>query len=256
MRIVTWNVNGIRSLEKNGNWNAFFELQPDIFGLQEIKAEEAQLSERLRTVAGFYAYFNPSRERKGYSGVALYSKTKPDNVETDVLPAVFNTEGRLIEATYGNVGMFNVYFPNGGRGQERLEYKLGYYDAFFERIEQLRKEGKSIIFFGDVNTAHHEIDLARPKENQETSGFLPEEREWLDLLENAGYVDVFRHLYPTKTGAYTYWDTITRARERNVGWRLDYFFVSPDLISKVKSCEIATEIYGSDHCPVVLDIEV
>lgn len=256
MRLITWNVNGIRSLEKNGNWDAFFELDPDIFFLQETKAEESQLSERLRNVAGYHAYFSSSRERKGYSGVAMYSKIKPDSIEIDVLPDIFNTEGRLIEAVFGDVVMYGVYFPNGGRGEERIQYKLGYYDAFLERIEKMRKSGKSIIFCGDINTAHHEIDLARPKENQQTSGFLPEEREWLDSVENTGYVDVYRHFYPTKTGAYTYWDTITRARERNVGWRLDYFFVSPDLISKVKGCEIATEIYGSDHCPVVLDIEL
>lgn len=256
MRIVTWNVNGLRSLTKNGYWDSFFELSPDIFCFQEIKAEESQLLDSMRTVAGYHAYFNSSRARKGYSGVALYSKMKPDSVDADVLPPEFNMEGRLIEAVFGNTVLYTVYFPNGGRGQERLDYKLGYYDAFFDRIETMRKSGKSIIFCGDVNTAHHEIDLARPKENQETSGFLPEEREWIDQLENAGYIDVYRHFHPTKTGAYTYWDQVTRARERNVGWRLDYFFISPDLLSKVKDCDIAPEVYGSDHCPVILDIEL
>lgn len=256
MRIVTWNVNGLRSLDKKGLWDGFFELAPDVVFLQEIKAEESQLSDSMKKPAGYVAAFNSCRVRKGYSGVALYSTTAPDSINFDVLPDEFNTEGRLIEAIFGNTAIYGIYFPNGGRGAERLDFKLRYYDAFLEYIEKVRKTGKSIIFCGDINTAHHEIDLARPKENQQTSGFLPEEREWLDGVENAGYIDAFRHFYPTKTGQYTYWDQITHARERNVGWRLDYFFVSSDLVPKMKSCEIEPGVYGSDHCPVVLDIEI
>ena len=254
MRIVTWNVNGLRSLDKNGLWDAFFELAPDVVFLQEIKAEESQLSDAMRAPAGYTAAFNSCRVRKGYSGVALYSTTTPDSVNFDVLPDELNTEGRLIEAIFGNVALYGVYFPNGGRGPERMDYKLRYYDAFLEYIEKVRKTGKSIIFCGDVNVAHHEIDLARPEENLTTSGFLPEERAWADQVENAGYVDAYRHFHPNKAGAYTYWDSWRGMRERNIGWRLDYFFVSSDLVPKMKKCEIEPEIYGSDHCPVVLDI--
>ncbi len=256
MRIVTWNVNGLRSLDKNGLWDAFFELAPDVIFLQEIKAEESQLSDSMKKPAGYVAAFNSCRVRKGYSGVALYSTTAPDSINFDVLPDEFNTEGRLIEAVFGNMAVYGIYFPNGGRGPERLDYKLRYYDAFLEYIEKVRKTGKSIIFCGDVNVAHHEIDLARPEENLNTSGFLPEERAWADQVENTGYVDVYRHLHPNKAGAYTYWDSWRGMRERNIGWRLDYFFVSSDLLPKVKRCEIAPEIYGSDHCPVVLDIDL
>lgn len=264
MQIVTWNVNGLRSLDKNGLWDAFFELAPDVVFLQETKAEESQLIDAMKKPAGYTAAFNSCRVKKGYSGVALYSTQTPDSVNFDVLPDEFNSEGRLVEAVFGDTALYGVYFPNGGRGPERLDYKLRYYDAFLEYIEKVRKGGpssplgasKSIIFCGDVNVAHYEIDLARPEENRNTSGFLPEERDWLDQVENAGYVDAYRHFYPTKIGAYTYWDQITRARERNVGWRLDYFFVSSDLVPKMKRCEIEPEIYGSDHCPVVLDISL
>ncbi len=256
MRIVTWNVNGLRSLEKNGSWDSFFELAPDVVFFQEIKAEEGQLPDLMKRPAGYVSAFNSCRVRKGYSGVALYSTTEPDAINVDVLPDEFNTEGRLIEAFFGDVALYGVYFPNGGRGPERLDYKLRYYDAFLEYIEKVRKAGRSVVFCGDVNVAHHEIDLARPEENRTTSGFLPEERAWIDRVEDAGYVDVYRHLHPTTTGAYTYWDSWRGMRDRNIGWRLDYFFVSADLVPKVKRCEIENGIYGSDHCPVVLDIDM
>ena len=168
----------------------------------------------------------------------------------------FDDEGRVVTAYFGDVVMLGVYFPNGGGGPEPLQYKLDFYDAFLEHVEKLRKQGKKIIIGGDVNTAHEEIDLARPKANEKNTGFLPEERAWIDELVNHGYRDAFRHFYPNKAEAYSYWDMKTAARERNVGWRIDYFFVSPDLTPKLKSAGMMTNVYGSDHCPVYLDIDL
>ncbi len=256
MKIITWNVNGIRSLVTQGFWEEFQPFMPDILCLQEVKSEELKIPPEARNVPGYHAFFNESRGKKGYSGVALYTKKKPLEVNFDVLPDAYNTEGRLIEAVFEDFVLYNVYFPNGGRGPDRLAFKMEYFDMFLERIETVRASGKSIIFCGDVNVAHEAIDLARPEANEETSGFLPEERAWIDSVIDSGYVDVFRYLNPTKTDAYTYWDQITRARARNVGWRIDYFFVSSDLLSKVKGCDILPQVFGSDHCPVRLDIDI
>ena len=161
----------------------------------------------------------------------------------------------MIVAHYKDFVLLNVYFPNAGRGHDRLEYKMEFYDAFLEYIEKFRKKGKSVIFCGDVNTAHEEIDLARPQANEERTGFLPEERAWIDEVVTAGYIDTFRHFYPNKKDAYTYWDLITRARDRNVGWRIDYFFVSHDLANQLKGAAILSDVYGSDHCPIFLELE-
>lgn len=254
MKLVSWNVNGLRSLTKNDYWDTFLGLKPDVFGLQEIKAEEDQLSDELRAPKGYTGYFNSSKTKKGYSGVALYTKEEPFEVFTDLGVKELDQEGRLIGAEFKDFYVFNVYFPNGGGGPERLAYKLDFYDEFLAFIEKKRKN-KPVIFMGDVNTAHEAIDLARPKENEENTGFLPEERAWLDEVVRAGYVDTYRHFFPTKTGAYTYWDQKTRARDRNVGWRIDYFFASQELTKKLQKVDIHTEIYGSDHCPISLTIK-
>ncbi len=254
MKIVSWNVNGLRSLYKQGYWKWFSENTPDILCLQEIKSEVLQLAPDVQKSEGYFSYFNSSRARKGYSGVALYTKIEPKEVKYDVLPEEFNNEGRLIEATFDDFVLLNVYFPNGGRGPERLDYKLRYYDAFFEHVQSLRDEGKSVIFCGDVNTAHEDIDLARPDANRNVSGFLPEERAWVDEVINAGFIDIFRHLYPNKI-QYTYWDQMTRARDRNIGWRLDYFCITTDLLPHIADCRILGDVYGSDHCPVELEIK-
>lgn len=254
MKIVSWNVNGIRAVHRNGFWESFLKgTKPDIFGLQETKASPEQLTEELVNVAGFSAFFASSQMKKGYSGVALYSKTEPLQVIYGMNQPEFDMEGRLIGAEYPDFWLLNVYFPNGGRGPERIDFKLRYYDEFLAFCEKLRKD-KPVIFCGDVNTAHEEVDLARPKENEKNTGFLPEERAWIDEVINAGYVDVFRHFNPNRKEVYTYWDNFTHARERNVGWRIDYFFVSAELIKKVKKAEIHTEIYGSDHCPVSITL--
>jgi exodeoxyribonuclease III len=253
MNIISWNVNGIRAVHKKGNFQWLAKHSPDIFCLQEVKAEAEQLVDDIKVIAGYHAYFDHSKLRKGYSGVAVYSKIKPEKVDYGMGIPELDQEGRLLGLHFKDFILFNVYFPNGGGGPIRLDYKLKFYDAFLVHIENLRKTtGKAIIFCGDINTAHEAIDLARPKENEENTGFLPEERAWLDEVVNAGYIDTFRKLYPTKTAAYTYWDQKSAARERNVGWRIDYFFVSPELQKKIKDTVIHSDVYGSDHCPLEL----
>lgn len=255
MRLVSWNVNGLRALHRQGYWNWFEKTKPDVFCLQEIKAEMEQLPPEVANPDGYHAHFNSSQERKGYSGVATYSSVKPEDVSYDVLPDEFNTQGRLIQTEFKDFVLLNVYFPNGGRDKERLEYKLDFYDAFLEHIETLRSQGHGIVCCGDFNVAHEEIDIARPKENQDHTGFLPEERAWVDELISLGYVDTWRHFNPDRRDVYTYWDTVTRARERNVGWRIDYFFVSPDILPWVVSADVLGRVYGSDHCPIELTLK-
>jgi exodeoxyribonuclease-3 len=268
MNIICWNVNGIRAWSKKGAFEWFLKESPDFFCLQETKAEEHQLDPAIRTPEGYTAYFDHSKGRKGYSGVAIYTKHAPTRVEYEVGVKTLDQEGRLLALIYDNlnltgkadstgtkVAIITSYFPNGGGGPVRLKYKLDFYKAFLIYIEKLKKAGYGIIFCGDVNTAHHEIDLARPKENETHTGFLPIERAWIDKIITAGYIDVFRHLYPTQTGAYTWWDMKTFARERNVGWRIDYFFISPDLEKAVSDMKIHSDIYGSDHCPIELRLK-
>lgn len=256
MKLISWNVNGLRAALKKGFLDWLYEIDADFVFLQETKCEPEQLPEDVRNPKGYHAFFSASKTRKGYSGVALYTKIPPDRVEYGWNDPRFDDEGRVVTAYFGDVVLLGVYFPNGGGGPERLQYKLDFYDAFLEHIEKLRGEGKKIIFGGDINTAHEEIDLARPKANETNTGFLPEERAWIDELVNHGYRDTFRHFYPNKTEAYSYWDMKTVARERNVGWRIDYFFVSPDLATKLKGAGIMVNVYGSDHCPVYLDIDL
>lgn len=254
MKIVSWNVNGLRSLAKDNLWEKFLAgTKPDIFCLQETKASPDQLTEQFLSPLDYSTFFSSCQVRKGYSGVALYSKVEPLRVMYGMGIPEFDQEGRFITAEYEDFWLVNAYFPNGGQGPVRLDYKMRFYDAFFTHIEKLRKE-KPVIFCGDVNTAHEEIDLARPKANENTTGFLPQERAWIDEVIGAGYVDTFRYFYPKTTEAYTYWDTITRARDRNVGWRLDYFFVANEFISHIKKAEIHSDIYGSDHCPVSITL--
>jgi len=250
MRIVSWNVNGLRSLEKNGYWEAFLKgVKPDIFCLQETKASPDQLSPAFLSPAGYSAFFSSSQVKKGYSGVAIYSKVEPLSVIYGMGIKEFDQEGRLIGAEYDDFWLINAYFPNGGQGPVRLDYKMRFYDAFLTFAEKLRKQ-KPVIFCGDVNTAHEEIDLARPKENEDSTGFLPEERAWIDEVISAGYVDSFRHFHPHTKDAYSYWDMRVHARERNLGWRIDYFFVAREFIKHIKKVDIHPLIYGSDHCPV------
>ncbi|NQV88648.1 MAG: exodeoxyribonuclease III [Parcubacteria group bacterium] len=254
MNIISWNVNGLRAVYKKGALNWLIEKSPNIFCFQETKAHPDQLPEEVRNPQGYFSYFDHSKTKKGYSGVAIYTKIKPEKVEYGMGVPEFDQEGRMLVAYFKNFVLLNVYFPNGGGGPVRLDYKLKYYDHFLAFIDKLHKSGKKIVFCGDVNTAHEEIDLARPKENEKNTGFLPVERAWLNKVVSHKYVDVFRHFNPDKKDAYTYWDMKTFARDRNVGWRIDYFFVSSDFLPKVKGIKILDGIFGSDHCPVELTI--
>jgi len=255
IKIFCWNINGIRAMWKKGLPEWFKTTSPDILCLQETKAQYEQLEKAVTEFENYQADFF-SAEKKGYSGVATYSKIKPKNVISGFDHPDFDMEGRVLESEYEKFTLFNVYFPNGGRGPERVKYKLEFYDELFGRCEELRKKGqKNIIICGDYNTAHKEIDLARPKENQKTSGFLPEERAYIDKIIDMGYIDIFRE-YHKEPEQYTYWDQITRARERNVGWRIDYFFITKEMRDMVVGASIHPDVMGSDHCPIELDIKV
>lgn len=258
MKIISWNTNGLRATAKQGFFNPLFrDYKPDILCLQETKAEESQLPEEVKNVSGYYSFFSHSKLRKGYSGVAIYvKKSLPDlGGPIEVFDGMgikkLDLEGRLLGLKFKNFTIITGYFPNGGQGPERLKYKLEFYDAFLKFILKLKKNGEKVIFCGDINTAHEAIDLARPKANEENTGFLPIERAWITKVIKNNFIDVFRKFYPNKTGAYTYWDIKTRARDRNVGWRLDYFFADSKL--KIKSTGILDEYYGSDHCPIWIE---
>jgi exodeoxyribonuclease-3 len=252
IRILSWNVNGIRAVHKKGFLDWLSREKPDILCIQETKAQEEQLPSDLKNVQDYHIYFS-SAERKGYSGVAIYTRIKPESIKTGFGIEKFDNEGRIQIIDYKNFILFNIYFPNGKASRERLKYKMDFYDAFLVYVDKLKSKGKKLIICGDVNTAHKEIDLARPKENQKISGFLPEERAWIDKFINHGYIDTFR-MFNQKPGHYTWWDLKSKAKERNVGWRIDYFYVSENLKQNVKSSEILSGVMGSDHCPISLEI--
>ncbi len=248
VRALSWNVNGIRAVQKKGFLEWFGEEAPDILCLQETKASVDQLTEALTAIPGYEIYYC-SGERKGYSGVALFTKVPPRSISYGFGIETCDREGRIIAADYGDFVLLNIYFPNGRSSKERLAYKMDFYDAFLDYVEELKQQGKGVLVCGDVNTAHKEIDLARPKENQKTSGFLPEERAWVDKFLSYGYVDVFR-MFNDQPEQYTYWDTMTKARDRNVGWRIDYFFASEGFSRNMTNAFILPDVMGSDHCPV------
>jgi exodeoxyribonuclease-3 len=256
MKIVSWNVNGLRAIHRRNQFLPYLEeYSPDILCVQETKAHPEQLDDILHAPTGYtFVGFHSCSIKKGYSGVATYSKVKPDEHGTGFGIEKFDQEGRVMQTRFGSTVLFNVYFPNGGQGDERIAYKLDFYDALFAHCKRLEDEGKDVIVCGDYNTAHTEDDLARPKQNIKTSGFLPHERVKIDEIIAMGYTDTFR-LFTEGNGNYTWWSYQQTARERNVGWRIDYHFVSQGLTSKVKAGYIQPDVLGSDHCPVVLEID-
>ncbi len=253
-KILCWNINGIRASWKKGLGDWIAKEQPDALCLQETKAQPDQLDDEIKNVAGYTSYFNPA-EKKGYSGVAIYTKHEPLNVVNGFGIPAFDSEGRVIEMEFDKFILYCVYFPNGGRGPERVKYKLDFYSELFKRTEFMRKRKKNIIVCGDFNTAHKEIDLARPKENVDTSGFMPIEREWIDKIIAMNYVDIFRE-FNQQPQQYTYWDQITRARERNVGWRIDYYMVTKEMKPLIANATIHADVMGSDHCPIGLELKL
>jgi exodeoxyribonuclease-3 len=254
MRLICWNVNGIRAAERKGLYDWFIKEQPDILCLQEIKASPEQIPAHLRNAPNYNVYWN-SAERKGYSGVGTLSKKLPVRYKKGFGIERFDQEGRILITEFPEFVLFNIYFPNGKKDDERLHYKLDFYDTFLGYADNLKAEGKNIIVCGDFNTAHKEIDLARPKENETRSGFLPVERAWIDTFIDHGYVDTFRH-FNNEPEQYSWWDFKTRARERNVGWRIDYFFVNKEFVPNLKSAFILQHVMGSDHCPIGIDIKL
>lgn len=256
MRLISWNVNGLRACAKKGFIDVLNDSNADIVGIQEVRAFPAQLDARTRAPDGWHSNFAPA-ERPGYSGVGLYSKIPPDRVETSLGNRLFDTEGRLIIGHFGRLAVASVYFPKGSgkqRDNSRVGFKLDFYSAVFERIEQLRKRGP-VFVMGDYNTAHQAIDLARPKTNQKSSGFLAEERAEMTRWMDAGWVDVFRRQHPEEPGHHTWWRQWGDARANNVGWRIDYVLASPSAAKRVTDAFILAQVTGSDHCPVGVEFD-
>jgi len=254
MKLLSWNVNGIRAVARKGFYDWFHAYKPDILCIQETKAWPEQLEEGLRHPPGYHAYFDWG-EGKGYSGTVTYTKKKPLAHSRGLGVEAYDHEGRTTVTEFEDFVLFNIYFPNGKKNDERLAYKMGFYDAFLEKADGFVAKGKNVVVCGDFNTAHKEIDLARPKSNENVSGFLPVERAWLDKLVAHGYVDTLREFHP-EPELYSWWDLKSRARERNVGWRIDYFFVNKAFRSHLKDAFILSSVQGSDHCPVGIEIDV
>ncbi len=258
MKIISWNVNGIRAVEKKGELQNLIEREkPDLLFLQEIKAKPEQLSHWLVENNKYETHYHPA-EKSGYSGTGLWIKRGSLKNSIEIyrgMPDWHDHEGRVIGLAFNNTIIFGNYFPNGGKSEAAWQEKLLFYDHFHAYINKLRSYGKAVIFTGDLNVAHNEIDLARPKENEKTIGFLPEERAWVDRLINDSWVDVFRAKYPDVV-SYTWWQMQTRARERNIGWRIDYFIVDRPLFKKVIDIRHLTDHMGSDHCPIVMEIDL
>jgi exodeoxyribonuclease III len=298
IKLISWNINGLRAAIKKGFWEKIDQIQPDIISLQETKSDSEIMSSQAVRHADFEMVFHSCSMKKGYSGVATLTKvsnTIPQNPESstelfgdqegqnlisqpsssDFKQKIyaseyqiglgleeFDVEGRLTVVKYHDIHsnyiftLLNGYFPQGGRGPERIAYKIKFYQEVYNLAKKLQSQGEKIIICGDLNTTVADIDLARPKENRNTTGCLPIEREAMDLFLKDGFVDSFRHFYPDTPDKYSYWDQITRARERNVGWRIDYFLIDKDLLPKLKSAEILDQVMGSDHCPVVIELAI
>lgn len=250
MILASWNVNGIRACEKKGFSQWVNENNFDIIALQETKANEEQLDDTLKNIKGYESYFF-SADKKGYSGVALYIK---ETIDAEVIKGIeiakFDTEGRTIAVKWDKNILINGYYPNGQRDHNRVPYKLEYSETILKIASDYRKQGLNVILCGDFNTAHTELDLANPKTNKKTTGFLPHEREYIDKLNENNFIDIFREYNPDENGHYTWWTYRGNCRERNIGWRIDYFFVDQKFKKKIKSAKIHPETLGSDHCPI------
>lgn len=254
LTIWSWNVNGLRAVMNKGFIDILMKEKPDIVGLQETKLQEEQIPTEVLGLKAYHNYWSFA-EKKGYSGVCLLSKLQPLSVKQGFDIPEFDSEGRILIAEYEKFYLFNIYFPNGKMSDERLQYKLAFYDKCLEVMEAYRKKGKAVLVTGDYNTAHKPIDLTHPKANKDISGFLPIERAWLDKIVSAGWVDTFREFDPSPE-QYSWWSYLGKARDKNVGWRIDYFFVSSEHLNIVRKAGIRQDIFGSDHCPVYVEIEV
>jgi exodeoxyribonuclease-3 len=254
MKILSWNINGLRAALKKGFFDWFKTESTDILCLQEIKALPEQDPPYIRNMPGYNIVWN-SAEKKGYSGVLTFSKQKIIDTKKGFGIKKFDGEGRTLITEFPSFVLFNIYFPNGKKNKERFDFKMDFYNIFLSYVDDLKSKGKNIVVCGDFNTAHKEIDLARPKENEKISGFLPIERAWIDTFIDHGYIDIFRY-FNKEPGQYTWWDMKTRARERNIGWRIDYFFVNKEFLPKIKKAYIQKDVTGSDHCPIGINIDI
>jgi len=257
LKIISWNVNGLRAVIKKDFFKIVKDMDPDVLLLQETKLQEDQRTDEMINLKPYESFWSYSTVKKGYSGVAAYSKNKPKTVTTIFYKPEFDNEGRIIQLDYGEFILFNIYFPNGQMREERLQYKFDFYEWFLDYANQLKDQGRSLVITGDFNTAHNEIDLKNPGPNSKRSGFLRIERDILDKMVGLGYVDTFRHFHPEEI-KYSWWSYRFSARKNNAGWRIDYFFVTQDLIDKgvVKKAFIDNDVFGSDHCPVGIEIEI
>jgi exodeoxyribonuclease-3 len=257
MRIITLNLNGIRSATKKGFYPWLYKVQPDVICLQELKAQADNLTEEMLVPEGYYGNFHYA-QKKGYSGVGIYSKQKPDEVIVGLDIEDIDFEGRYLECRFGKLSVISLYLPSGSSGDERQNYKFSVLERFMKHVEKLIKSGFEVVICGDWNIAHQEIDLKNYKGNKKNSGFLPEERAWMtDLFDRVGWVDVYRELYPDTTGdAYTWWSNRGQAWANNVGWRIDYQITTPAIASKVKAASVYKEERFSDHSPLIIDYDV
>lgn len=252
MKIYSWNVNGLRAIMKKDFVKWIQDENPDILCIQETKLQELQLDDEMENIPLYSSFFSFAG-KKGYSGVATYTKEKPISVKHGIGIERFDSEGRILITEFQSFILLNIYFPNGQMSEERLQYKMDFYDAILEYCNNLVNDGKKILMCGDYNTAHTEMDIKNAKSNEKTSGFLPIERAWMDKFIANGYTDTFRFLNP-KQIQYSWWSYRFSARERNTGWRIDYHFVSNNLIDSVKNAKILTEVTGSDHCPIMVEV--
>jgi exodeoxyribonuclease-3 len=250
MKITTWNVNGYRAVMRKEALQWIPAVDPDVLCLQETKLQLDQISEEEANLDGYQSVWH-SAERKGYSGVVTFHKKEPLDVEIGIGLETFDAEGRVIRSRYDNFYLYNIYFPNGGQDNSRVPFKLEFYEELLKICDAFHKDGQNVIITGDFNTAHNEIDLKNPKSNEKNTGFLPEERAWIDKYLEHNFVDAFRELYPERED-YTWWSYRYNARKKDIGWRLDYFLVSKSLMGQVEDVIIHDDIMGSDHCPVTL----
>lgn len=266
IKLISWNVNGLRALIKKPQWTWFEKTDAQVVGFQETKANFEQIPEEIRTAPGWHSYWDSSVVKKGYSGVSVFSRIEPLAVTPELPNPRFHGEGRILHLEFPQFHYFNGYFPNGGAeilnedgkptgNFKRLDYKLGFLDNFLEYATQCAKT-RPVVVCGDFNIAHEPLDLSNPKANERTTGFLPIERQWMDRFVEAGFIDTFRHVHGNVPEKYTWWSYKNRSRPRNVGWRLDYFFVSRQLREAIRDAWIFDDVQGSDHCPVGLSLEI
>ncbi len=254
-RIASWNVNGIRACAKNGFVDWLKSEDFDAILLQEVRAEEDQIPIEIRELEGYHKAWHSATAKKGYSGVAILSKEAPIKIHLGMGAPEFDAEGRVISAEFEELILVSAYFPNSQDKGRRIDYKLAFCEQIIKWLNKLRKTGKVVVLAGDLNIAHEEIDLARPESNHGSPGFLPEERKWMSKFLDKGWVDTFRSLYPEEE-VYSWWSARTRARDRNIGWRIDYHLIHEDDIDVLEDAGIQTQVLGSDHCPVTLDLKI